>query len=84
MEEKKVKNKAVGTTFSGVPIGRLIREKLSASGHTEEWLSREAACRPGCLRRVFHTDRIGTETLLRVSYALDTDFFRYYSSNLGI
>ncbi len=63
-------------------IGQLIKEELSRQGRTVTWLARKINCDRRNIYNVFARTYIDTELLLRISLALHTDFFVYYSNML--
>jgi len=61
-------------------IGRLISLKLKEQERSVAWLARQLNCDDGNLGRVLKTHKhIHSELLLRVSVALEEDFFARYS-----
>lgn len=64
------------------PIGQLIKARLTERGMTVSRLARLLSCERSNLYRLFEKDSIDTRLLLRISRALDYDFFQLYSNEL--
>lgn len=64
------------------PIGQLIKTRLMERGMTVSHLARLLSCERSNLYRLFEKDSIDTRLLLRISRALDYDFFQLYSKEL--
>lgn len=64
------------------PIGQLIKARLMERGMTVSHLARLLSCERSNLYRLFEKDSIDTRLLLRISRALDYDFFQLYSNEL--
>jgi len=63
-----------------IHIGKLIVEKLKEKERTVAWLARQVHCDDANLGRVLkNSQHIHSELLLRISIALDEDFFAHYS-----
>ena len=66
-----------------IHIGRLIFEKLKAKERTVVWLADQVGCDESNLRKTLKNSRfIYCDLLLRISAALEEDFFAYYSQKL--
>jgi len=66
-----------------IDIGRLIAEKLKAKERTVMWLAKQVGCDESNFRKTLKNSRfIYCDLLLRISMALDEDFFVYYSQKL--
>lgn len=79
MEEKKTIS-----TDNGFHVGKSIREELSRQGRTITWLAGEVHCTRENLYRVFRQSWINTDTLFKISEALQHDFFKECSEKLKI
>ena len=66
-----------------IHIGNLIRDELRRSGHTNQWLADQLSVERSTVQRLFNKPSIDTQQLLLISTALNVDFFRIYSDNLG-
>ena len=65
---------------SEIDIGKLIIQKLKEKERSIAWLARHVNCDDGNLGRMLKSSRhIHSELLLRISIALEEDFFAYYS-----
>jgi len=62
-----------------VDIGAAIRKKMSEQGTTTAWLARKVNSDRSNLRKQLYSTHIYPELLLKISIALKTDFFAYYS-----
>jgi len=66
-------------TTTNIDIGAAIRLKMSEQGATIAWLAQQVNCDRSNLRKQLLSAQIYPELLLRISVALKTDFFVYYS-----
>ena len=66
-------------TIAPIVIGKLIEQELRRQERTVTWLARKINCDRRNIYNVFERTYIDTELLLRISIALQTDFFAYYS-----
>lgn len=62
-------------------IGKLIRERLEAQGHTVVWLSQQLACSRTNVYKIFEKDHLDTLLLMRICVILEYDFFKALSEN---
>ena len=63
-----------------IDIGKLISLKLKEKERSVAWLARQLNCNDGNLGRMLKTHKhIHSELLLRISIALEEDFFARYS-----
>ena len=60
-------------------IGFAIRQKMSEQGATIAWLARKVNCDRSNLGKQLQNAHIYPQLLLKISIALKTDFFVYYS-----
>ena len=66
-----------------IHIGRLIVQKLKEKERPVAWLARQVNCDDANLGRLLKNSQyIHTELLLRISIALEEDFFVYYSQKI--
>jgi plasmid maintenance system antidote protein VapI len=63
-----------------IHIGELIRSKLAEKERTVVWLAKKLSCDRTNIYRIFDSHHINTELLLRISVALDYNFFSCYTS----
>lgn len=62
-----------------IHIGQLIKDELDRQERTPTWLARKINCERPNVYYIFTQKSINTDLLTRISLALKTDFFRYYS-----
>lgn len=60
-------------------IGKLIKEELKHQGRSITWLSQQVGYTRTNLYKIFNRKWIYTDLLLKISHALDYDFFKYFS-----
>lgn len=65
-----------------VHIGSIIKEELLRQGRTASWLAHVLYCDRSNVYKLFKKKSLDSDLLLRISEALQTDFFRCYSDNL--
>ena len=63
-------------------IGHEIRSKLKEQGRTVTWLSTRLACSRVNGYKIFEKSSLDTDLLLRISYALNFDFFSLYADEI--
>ncbi|MDR2065926.1 MAG: helix-turn-helix domain-containing protein [Prevotellaceae bacterium] len=63
-----------------INIGKLIHEQLKKDGRKVSWLAKEIYCDRSHLYRIFKQNSIDTGLLMRISNALNCDFFALLSS----
>lgn len=66
-----------------VHIGNVIKEELIRQGRSASWLARVLYCDRSNVYKLFKKKSLDSDLLLRISEALQTDFFRYYSASLA-
>ena len=81
---KKISNQRIVYAFfmgqeTKINIGFVIRKKMSEQGTTIAWLARQINCDRSNLCKQLQNAHIYPELLLKISIALKTDFFAYYS-----
>lgn len=62
-----------------IHIGQLIRQELDRQERTPTWLARKINCERPNVYYIFSQPSINTDMLLRISQALNHDFFKYYT-----
>jgi plasmid maintenance system antidote protein VapI len=68
---------------SKIHIGKIILEKLKEDERSIAWLSRQIHLDSAHLGRLLHTNPyIHTNLLWRISVAMNTDFFAYFSEQI--
>ena len=65
-----------------VNIGKIIEEELRRQERTVTWLSRKIHCDRRNVYDIFSRPCSNTDLLYKLSLALNTDFFAYFSANL--
>lgn len=65
-----------------VNIGKIIEAELRRQERTVTWLSRKIHCDRRNVYDIFSRTSIDTDLLYKLSIALNTDFFTYFSTNL--
>lgn len=63
-------------------IGKMIRDELRAQKKTVVWLSNELGCNRTNVYKIFNRRSVDAELLLRLSCALNRNFFEPYISEL--
>jgi len=68
---------------SGTDIGKLILQKMKEKDRSMAWLAREVRCDDSNLGKTLRNSQfIYFDLLLRISAALEEDFFEYGSQQL--
>ncbi|MBR4561944.1 MAG: hypothetical protein IKO23_08530 [Bacteroidales bacterium] len=62
-----------------IHIGHLIQAQLKADQRSASWLAREIGCSRNHLYKVFRKPSLDGELLLRISLAMNFNFFQYYT-----
>ena len=65
-----------------VHIGSEIHDELIRQGQSVLWLSQQLGCNRTNIYNIFVRDSIGTDLLMKISIALNRDFFSLYSPAL--
>ena len=68
------------THESNIHIGQLIQAQLKADQRSVSWLAREIGCSRNHLYKVFRKPSLEGELLLRISLAMNFNFFQYYTA----
>ena len=69
--------------YEDIHIGKIILQKLREKERPIAWLARQVHCDDSNLGKLLKNDQhIHSELLLRISLALDEDFFAYYSEKI--
>lgn len=64
-------------------IGQLIEQELCRQERSAGWLAKKLYCDRSNVYKIFKHQSIDTDLLLRISVAMKTDFFKYYSEMYG-
>lgn len=62
-----------------IHIGETIKSFLDARGQSYSWLARQINTDVSNVPKILKRASLNTDLLLRISLAMDTDFFAYYS-----
>jgi len=62
-----------------IHIGILIKNKLKEDQHSVSWLAEMIHCKRSNIYKIFDKQSIDTAQLLRISLALETNFFSCYT-----
>lgn len=65
-----------------IHIGKVIKEKMSEKKMTVVLMAKYLSCGRGNVYKIFEKYSIDTESLMKISRALDFDFFSLYSEDL--
>ena len=65
---------------SNIHIGHLIREQLKADQRSASWLAREIGCSRNHVYKVFKKSSLEADLILKISIAMNFNFFRYYTT----
>ena len=68
------------TYKSNIHIGHLIREQLKADDRSVSWLSREIHCTRNNLYKIFNKPTLDGDLILKISVAMNFNFFQYYTA----
>ena len=60
-----------------IHIGHIIKEVMESQERTPTWLARKINCERPNIYYIFQQPSINTELLLKISIALNHDFFSY-------
>ncbi|MBE6313170.1 MAG: XRE family transcriptional regulator [Bacteroidales bacterium] len=63
-----------------VHIGQEIKKELIRQERTPTWLAKKISCQSQNVHNIFKRKSIDTEQLLRISNALQYDFFKLYQN----
>lgn len=64
-----------------IHIGALVKEKLKEHDLTASWLARQVHCDCSNFSKSLRKPSMDTALLMRISYALNFDFFVYLSEH---
>ena len=65
-----------------IDMGFIVRQKMDEQGTTIAWLAQNVNCDRSNLRKQLNNTHIYPELLVKISVALKTDFFVYYSQKI--
>ena len=61
-----------------IHIGRIIESAMRSQGRSPSWLATQICCNRDNIYKIFRRQHIDTDLLLKISVALNIDFFQYY------
>jgi len=70
----------MGNLQSNIHIGHLIQAQLKADKRSVGWLSREIGCTRNHVYKLFNKPSLDGDLILRISNAMNFNFFQYYSA----
>lgn len=65
---------------SNIHIGHIIQARLKADKRSVGWLSREIGCTRNHVYKLFNKPSLDGDLILRISNAMNFNFFQYYSA----
>lgn len=66
-----------------IHIGRLIQEQLKTDQRSVSWLAKQIPCTRNHIYKIFRKSSIDCAMLLRISQAMQFNFFRYYAAEVA-
>jgi DNA-binding phage protein len=63
-------------------IGHLVQAQLKADHRSVGWLAREIGCTRNNVYKIFNKASLDSDLLLRISKAMQFNFFRYYTAEV--
>ncbi len=72
-----------GKESNEIHIGRLIQEQLKADQRSVSWLAKQIPCTRNHLYKIFRKPSVDCALLLRISQAMQFNFFRYYAAEVA-
>ena len=70
----------MGKTY--IHIGKEIHDEMTRKGCSAAWIAERLGCNRTNIYNIFVRESISTELLLKISRALNKDFFALYSQSL--
>ena len=71
------------TEESHIHIGHLIREQLRKDQRSASWLAREIHCTRNHVYKIFNKSSLDGDLILKISKAMQFNFFKYYSAEVA-
>lgn len=71
---------AMETHESNIHIGHLIQAQLKADKRSVGWLSREIGCTRNHVYKIFNRPSLDADLILKISFAMNFNFFQYYTA----
>ena len=66
-----------------IHIGQLIQAQLKADQRSASWLAREIGCSRNHVYKIFNRPSLDADLILRISIAMNFNFFQYYSAEVN-
>lgn len=66
------------TQESNIHIGHLIREQMKRDQRSASWLAREIGCTRNHVYKIFNKPSLEGDLLLKISIAMNFNFFQFY------
>lgn len=66
-----------------IHIGRLIQEQLKTDQRSVSWLAKQIPFTRNHLYKIFRKSSVDCALLLRISQAMQFNFFRYYAAEVA-
>jgi hypothetical protein len=67
-----------------IHIGRLIQAKMDKDRYKAAWLARQLTCHRSNIYKIYRSSTIDTALLLRISQALNYNFFDHYAKWISV
>jgi DNA-binding phage protein len=67
---------------NNIQIGHLIQAQLEADKRSVSWLAREIGCTRNHLYKIFNKPSLDSDLLLRISKAMQFNFFQFYAAEV--
>lgn len=64
-------------------IGKLIQRQMENEGRKVSWLAAKLNCSRNCIYQIYQKDFIDTDKLLKISMALNIDFFQFFTEYIA-
>lgn len=74
------KEKNMENAKNSLHIGHLIQEQLRKDQRSVGWLAREIHCTRNNLYKIFNKSSLDSDLILRISNAMNFNFFQYYTA----
>ena len=65
---------------NGIHIGHLIQAQLKADKRSVGWLAKQIPCTRNHVYKIFNRPSLDADLILKISIAMNFNFFRYYSA----
>ena len=72
--------KIMDNSRNDLHIGHLVQEQLRKDKRSVGWLSREIGCTRNHVYKIFNKPSLDGDLLLRISIAMNFNFFQYYTT----